>query len=195
VTTGLREGCVQSHYATNNSQGRHISNRWCQAFLTLNRAINCFLVQKCMFIYQRMLTIYLSIICSILSSLPKSNIIVLKLLFYSFMIISPKLWVINKSLASHLFTPNHLCTNCFMEFLKDPSLVLNTPFLSVLSYLIQQQTITSMLMIPNFSIILSSFNISHLENTIAYPTECLPTSCYLILLNWVCHFWSTTTTL
>jgi len=56
---------------------------------------------------------------------------------------------------SLLKTLNHLSSNSFMEFLKDPSLVLYsssyTPLLSVLSNIIHQQTITSMLMILNFS--------------------------------------------
>jgi len=43
-----------------------------------------------------------------------------------------------------LKTLNHLYSNFFMEFLKDPSLVLNsssyTPFLSVLSYIIHLTT-------------------------------------------------------
>jgi len=51
-------------------------------------------------------------------------------------------------------TLNHLYSNSFMEFLKDPSLILfflsYTPLHSVLSYLLQQQTITSMLMILSF---------------------------------------------
>jgi len=54
-----------------------------------------------------------------------------------------------------LNTLNHLYSNSFMEFLKDPPLVLYsssyTPLLSVLSYLIQQQTITSVLMMLDFS--------------------------------------------
>jgi len=63
-----------------------------------------------------------------------------------------------------------------MEFLKDLSLVLYyssyTLHLSVLWYLIQQQTIiTFMLMLLNFSLSFSaldfSHNITHLENTIA----------------------------
>jgi len=52
-------------------------------------------------------------------------------------------------------TLNHLYSNFFMEFLKDPSLVLHyssyTPLLSVLSYLIHQQTTSSVLMILSFS--------------------------------------------
>jgi len=57
---------------------------------------------------------------------------------------------------SILKTLNHLYSNFFMEFLKDPSLVLYfssyTPLLSVLSYLIHQQTTNySVLMILNFS--------------------------------------------
>jgi len=56
---------------------------------------------------------------------------------------------------SILKTLKHLYSNFFMEFLKDPSLVLysssQTPFPSVLSYLILQQTTNSMLMILNFS--------------------------------------------
>jgi len=68
---------------------------------------------------------------------------------------------------------NHLYSNSFMEFLKDPSLSLYSssyiPLLSVLSYLIQQQTITSMLLILNFlsfSAMDFSHYITHLENTI-----------------------------
>jgi len=56
---------------------------------------------------------------------------------------------------SILNTLNHLYSNFFMEFLKDPSLVLYsssyTPLLSALSYIILQQTTNSMLMIINFS--------------------------------------------
>jgi len=56
---------------------------------------------------------------------------------------------------SILKTLNHLYSNFFIEFLKDPSLVLYsssyTPLLSVLSYLILQQTTNSMLMILNLS--------------------------------------------
>jgi len=58
---------------------------------------------------------------------------------------------------SILKTINHLYSNSFIKFLKDPSSVLvpysssYTPLLSLLSYLIQQQTITSMLMILKFS--------------------------------------------
>jgi len=52
-------------------------------------------------------------------------------------------------------TLNRVYSNFFMEFLKDPSSALfsssYSPFLSVLLYLIQQQTITSMLMILNFT--------------------------------------------
>jgi len=55
---------------------------------------------------------------------------------------------------SILKTLIYLYSNFFMEFLKDPSLVLYsssyTPLLSVLSYLILQQTINSMLIILNF---------------------------------------------
>jgi len=51
---------------------------------------------------------------------------------------------------SILKTLNQLYSNYFMEFLKNPSLVLYSwfyaPLLSVLSYLIQQQTITSQLL-------------------------------------------------
>jgi len=43
----------------------------------------------------------------------------------------------------------------------------NTPLFSVLSYIIQQQTITSMLMILNFSYLDCSHNIAHQEYTIA----------------------------
>jgi len=56
---------------------------------------------------------------------------------------------------SILKTLNHLYSNFFMEFHKDPSLVLYfssyIPLLSVLSYLIHQQTTNSMLMMLNFS--------------------------------------------
>jgi len=58
---------------------------------------------------------------------------------------------------SILKTLNHLYSNSSMEFLRNPSLVLYsssyrpTPRLSVLSYLIQQQTITYMLMILNWT--------------------------------------------
>jgi len=56
---------------------------------------------------------------------------------------------------SILKTLNHLYSNYFMEFLKDLTLVLfplsYKPLHSVLSHLILQQTITSMLMILNFS--------------------------------------------
>jgi len=56
---------------------------------------------------------------------------------------------------SILKTLNHLYSNSFMEFLKDPSLDLYSssysPLFSVLLYLILQQTINSMLMILNFS--------------------------------------------
>jgi len=52
-------------------------------------------------------------------------------------------------------TLNHLYSNFFMVFLKDPSLVLYslpyTPLLSELLYLILQQTTNSMLIILNFS--------------------------------------------
>jgi len=78
-----------------------------------------------------------------------------------------------------------------MEFLKDPSLVLyslsNKPLLSVLSYLIQQQTITSMLLTFNFSChsqlwisLITPLTLKTLYLT--YLTESLPTSCLLILL-------------
>jgi len=66
-------------------------------------------------------------------------------------------------------TLNHVYFNFFMEVLKDPSLVLSsssyTPLLLVLLYLIQQQFITSMLMILNSSFSDLSHNITHLENT------------------------------
>jgi len=56
---------------------------------------------------------------------------------------------------SILKTLNHLYSNYFLEFLKDPSSVLYsssyTLLLSVLSYLILQQTTNSMLMKLNFS--------------------------------------------
>jgi len=62
---------------------------------------------------------------------------------------------------SILKTLYHLYSNCFMEFLKEPSLVLYsssyTPLLLVLSYLIQQQTNNSMLMILNFSNLFNFF--------------------------------------
>jgi len=91
---------------------------------------------------------------------------------------------------SILITLNHLYSNFFMEFLKDPSLVLYsssyTPLLSVLSYLIHQQTTNSMLMIRNFSLSFSdldfSHNITHLVNAITFPTGCHPISCLLIFL-------------
>jgi len=63
-------------------------------------------------------------------------------------------------------------SNFFKEFLKDPTLVLYssscTPLLSLLSYLIQQQTINSMLMILNFSFSALDFShyIAHLVNTL-----------------------------
>jgi len=135
-----------------------------------------------------------------------SNIILLKLLFSPFMIISWKPWVITSldvslfltyllllTLYTSLYSSwtsfilvlhfvycslldqilctkpfflcqywkllNHLYSNFFMEFLKDPSLhghLLFILLLTVLSYLILQQTTNSMLMILNFYIILSS---------------------------------------
>jgi len=70
---------------------------------------------------------------------------------------------------SILKTLNHLYSNFFMEFLKDSSLVLYsssyTPLISVLSYLILQQTTYSMMML-SFSALDFSHNITHLENTI-----------------------------
>jgi len=88
---------------------------------------------------------------------------------------------------SILKTLNHLYSNFLMEFLKDLSLVLYssscTPLLSVLSYLILQQTTISMLMILklllSFSAVDLSHNITHLENILSW---CLPISCLLILL-------------
>jgi len=77
---------------------------------------------------------------------------------------------------SLLKTLNHLYSNSLMEFLKNPSLVFYSSSyipLSVLSYLIQQQTITSMQMILNLSYTSQlwikfdfSHNITQLENTI-----------------------------
>jgi len=175
-----------------------------------------------------LLTIYLPTTSSILSSLPISNIILLKLLFSPFMTITSKLWVIKKSYVSlflsylllltldhssllNVFHPalafllllslldqilftktvlsmsilktlNHLYSNFFMEFLKDLSflgpllfIVYTTPLRTVISNL--KQTITSMLMILNFSYhsqLWISHNITHLENTI---TGCLSVSC------------------
>jgi len=64
-----------------------------------------------------------------------------------------------------------------------------TPLLAALSYLIMQQTITSMLTTLNFfyhsRLLIYLKNITHLENTIAnvmFPTGCHPTSLPSILL-------------
>jgi len=78
-----------------------------------------------------------------------------------------------------------------MKFLNDSSLVLYSssyiPLLSVLTNLIQQQTITSILMIFNFSyrsqagvLSLTSLTLKTLKLT--YPAGYLPISCLLILL-------------
>jgi len=77
---------------------------------------------------------------------------------------------------------NYLDSSYFMNFLKDPCLALYsssfTPLLSVLSYLIQRQTITSMLMLLNvcyhFELWVSLITSLTLK-TITYPTACLPT--------------------
>jgi len=70
---------------------------------------------------------------------------------------------------------NHLYFNFFMVFLKDSSLVLYsssyTPLLSVLSYLILQQTTNSIYaddtqLLLSFSALDFSHNITHFENTI-----------------------------
>jgi len=92
---------------------------------------------------------------------------------------------------SILKTLNYLQSSSSIEFLKDPSLVLYsssyTPLLSVLSYLIQQQTPTSMLMILNLS--LSQLWISLVTSLtkktlyLTYSAGCLPISSLLILLN------------
>jgi len=72
---------------------------------------------------------------------------------------------------SILKTLNHLYSNFFMDFLNDPSLVLYsssyTTLLSVLSYLILQQT-NNYLLITQLLLSFSAFshNITHLENTI-----------------------------
>ena len=92
---------------------------------------------------------------------------------------------------SALKTPNHLSFNFYMEFIKDLSLVLCysycTLLLSVLSYLTLQETITSMLMMLNFSYhsrLLISLKTSLTSKTplLMYPTGCHPTSLLLILL-------------
>jgi len=71
--------------------------------------------------------------------------------------------------------------NSFMEFLKYPSLVLYslsyTPLLSVLSYLIQQQTITSMLLILNF-VISSGFLIKLRQHHQHNQMTALASVCY-----------------
>jgi len=75
---------------------------------------------------------------------------------------------------SILKTPNHLYSNIFMEFLKDPSLVLYSssyiPILSVLSYLIKsanhQLYADDTQLLISFSALDFSHNITHLENTI-----------------------------
>jgi len=90
---------------------------------------------------------------------------------------------------SILKTLNYLYSNFFMEFVMDPSLVLYSscyaPLLSVLSFLIHQQTTTSVLMILNFcySELWISFTTSLTLKTLwlTYPTECLPIFCILIL--------------
>jgi len=84
-------------------------------------------------------------------------------------------------------------TALYMAFLKETSLVLYfssyTPLLSVLSYLIQQQTITSINaddteLLLSFWALDFSHNITHLEKTLwlTYPTGYLSILCLLILL-------------
>jgi len=68
-----------------------------------------------------------------------------------------KSYLLNRSFYVNNVNSSHLYSNSFMEFVEDrpTSLVLYsssyTPLLSVLSYLIQQQTTNAMLMIINFS--------------------------------------------
>jgi len=96
---------------------------------------------------------------------------------------------------SILKTLNHLYSNFLMDILKDPSLVLYsssyTPLLSVLSYLILQQTTNSMHMILNFSSFLNICDRRRIRNTIDQTTACtIATSLIHSKIAWLTLFYS-----
>jgi len=90
---------------------------------------------------------------------------------------------------SILKTLNHLYSNFFMKFLKDPSLVLySILYMTPISTVKSNSSANHHLYADDTQLLLSfsaldfSHNITHLENTLTYPTGCLPISCLVILL-------------